>query len=113
MRAAFNLYQHLADKHGLSGDDIETVLKEVATEKENPEELRCPECGRENLRLKIKCTIAADLRGAEVKGWWVNRVFYTTLACRDCQEAGSVETRFYDFEDLPGSVISGIFNTRG
>jgi hypothetical protein len=113
MRADLNLRQHLRDRHRLSEDEINEVLGDFYVEEEESlrERFGCPRCGGRNLHLRVKCTIAADVEGAEVKGWWVNRVFYTTLACRDC-EAEELEDAsfFYDFEELPRSVKSGIFN---
>jgi hypothetical protein len=113
MRADLNLCQHLRDRHGLSEGEIGEVLKDFYAEEEefSKESFKCPRCGGGNLHLKVKCTIAADVEGAEVKGWWISRVFYTTLACREC-EAGELEDAgfFYDFEALPRSVKSGIFN---
>jgi hypothetical protein len=70
MRADLNLRQHLRDKHGLSEGEIEGVLGDFYAEEEESlrKRFKCPCCGGGSLRLRVKCTIAADVEGAEVKG---------------------------------------------
>jgi DNA-directed RNA polymerase subunit M/transcription elongation factor TFIIS len=107
MGADINLIQHMRDKHGLSDSEIREALKDFYKAREELawERFKCPRCGGRELHIKIKCTITADVKGRDVSGWSISRVFYTTLTCNRC----SGETVFYDFEDLPTRIKSQIF----
>jgi len=113
MNADLNLIQHMRDKHGSSDDEIREALKDFYSIKEEVarERFKCPSCGGRNFYLKLKCTIAAEVKEMDVLDWRINQVFYTTLTCKDCEsEEDEDASFFYDFDDLPRSIKSGIFN---
>lgn len=114
MRADVNLYQHLRDKHKLSDREIREILRDFYRRREELSKVsfKCPRCDGRNLHLKVKCTITADIEGEMVKSWRISRVFYSTLNCRDCEAVGRESSFFYDFDELPGDIKSGIFNMK-
>lgn len=113
MSADLNLYQHMRDKHGSMESEIREALKDFYSAKEEVarERFKCPRCGGRNFYLKLKCTITADVKDMDVLDWRINQVFYTTLTCKKCESKDIEDASFfYDFEELPTSIKSGIFN---
>lgn len=113
MRADLNLYQHMRYKHDSSEREIREALKDFysAQEEVARERFKCPRCGGRSFYLKLKCTITAEIKDMKVLNWRINNVFYTTLTCKDCESEDIKDASFfYDFDELPMSIKSGIFN---